>query len=191
MIIYLICMNFLRLNIVDGDSTYQVLKDEVLYYGEEGSFGSMVRLGKIKEQIDRQESSNGWREKEILNWYEYYENFLDNTGFRTSFPTVDHVTRALGSNLFYFHGRILENCRISNIIDAYIVNGAASGATHTDMFDIYRNPTGDPSIMSYYSQPLYLAVKLRNKVMPAGSKPVADIYIVNEKNLRGKQILDT
>ncbi|MFC1607716.1 sugar-binding domain-containing protein [Candidatus Latescibacterota bacterium] len=182
--------NYLRLNIADGDSTYQVLKDEVLYYGEEGSFGSMVRLGKIKEQIDRQGTSDGWREREILNWHDYYDRFLDEAGFRSSYPTVDHLTRALGSNLFYFHGRILENCRVSNIIDAYIVNGAASGATHTDMFDIYRNPTGDPAVLSYYSQSLYIAVKLRNKVMPVGDTPVADIYIVNEENLHGRQTLE-
>lgn len=182
--------NYLRLNIVDGDSTYAVLKDEVLYYGEEGSFGSMLRLGKIKEEIDRRGEYDGWREQEILDWYESYDTFLDEAGFRTSFPTVDDLTRALGSNLFYFHGRILENCRVSNIIDAYIINGAASGATHTDMFDIYRNPTGDPAILRYYCQPLYIAVKLRDKVMPTGTSPVADIYLVNELDSKGKQTLE-
>jgi beta-galactosidase len=182
--------NFLRLNILDGDPAYQVLKDEVLYYGEEGSLGSMARLGKIKEQIDTQGSAVGWREQEFLDWYDTYEDFLDEAGFRMSFPTVDHLTRALGENLFYFHGRTLENCRVSNIIDAYIVNGAASGATHTDMFDIYRNPVADPTILAYYSQPLYLAVKLRDKVMPLGMRPVADIFIVNEQNLHGRQTLE-
>ncbi|MFC1539302.1 glycoside hydrolase family 2 protein [Candidatus Latescibacterota bacterium] len=182
--------NYFRLNIVDGDTTYQVLKDEVLYYGEEGSFGSMVRLGKIKEQIDLQGSSDGWREKEFLDWYDSYDTFLEKADFRMSFPSVDHLTKALGENLFYFHARILENCRVSNIIDAYIVNGAASGATHTDMFDIYRNPVADPSIFSYFCQPLYLAVKLREKVMPVGASPVADIFIVNELNLRGRQTLE-
>ncbi|MFC1650992.1 glycoside hydrolase family 2 protein [Candidatus Latescibacterota bacterium] len=187
---YMNPQNYLRLNILDGDPTYQVLKDEVLYYGEEGSFGSMARLGKIKEQIDMQGSSDGWREKEFLDWYESYDRFLDEAGFRTSFPSVDHLTKALGENLFYFHGRTLENCRVSNIIDAYIVNGAASGATHTDMFDIYRNPVADPSILAYYSQPLYLAVKLREKVLPVGAEPVADIFIVNEQNLKGRQTLE-
>jgi hypothetical protein len=166
-----------------------VLKDEIIYYGEDGSFGSMVRLGKIKEQIDSQGSSDGWREKEFLDWYESYNTFLDEAGFRTSFPTVDHLTKALGTNLFYYHGRTLENCRISNIIDAYIINGAASAATHTDMFDIYRNPTGDPEILSYYCQPLYIAVKLREKVMPVGSTPIADIFIVNEHNFKGKHTI--
>lgn len=182
--------DYWRLNIIDGDTTYQVLKDEILYYGEEGSFGSMMRLGKIRDEIFLSGDADGWREKEHLDWYDYYERFLDEAGFRTSFPTVDHLTKALGENLFYFHGRILENCRVSNIIDAYIINGAASAATHTDMFDVYRNPTGDPSILARYARSLYIAVKLREKVMPVGHAPVADIFIVNEENLKGRHTLE-
>lgn len=182
--------NYLRLNIVDGDSTYKVLKDEIIYYGEDGSFGTMIQLGKIKKQIDLQGTSDGWREKEHLDWYKYYDSFLDEAGFRTSFPTVNHLTRALGTNLYEYHGRTLENCRISNIVDGYVINGAASDATHTDMFDVYRNPTGDPAILRYYCQPLYIAIKLRAKVMPVGTAPIADIFIVNELNLKGKQTLE-
>ncbi len=181
--------NFLRLNIVDGDSTRHVLPDEVLYYGEEGSFGNMVQLDRIRQEIVKRDEPNGWRERELLDWYGNYERFLDEADFRSAFPTVDHLTQALGENLFYFHARVLENCRVSNIIDAYIINGAASAATHTDMFDIYRNPVSDTSILRYYSQPLYIAVKLRDKVMPAGTAPVADIFIVNEENLKSRQTL--
>ncbi|MCD6309064.1 MAG: hypothetical protein J7M24_08735, partial [Candidatus Latescibacteria bacterium] len=182
--------NFIRLNIIDADSTRQVLPDEIIYYGEEGSFGSMVQLQNIKEQLDRQGSADGWREREHLDWRRYYDDFLDESGFRTSFPTVDRLTRALGENLFYFHGRILENCRVSNIIDAYVINGAASAATHTDMFDVYRNSSGDPAVLRRFMQPLYVAVKLRDKVVPVGYEPVADIFLVNELDLRGGKNLE-
>ncbi|HUT63021.1 MAG TPA: glycoside hydrolase family 2 TIM barrel-domain containing protein [Anaerolineae bacterium] len=182
--------NYMRLNREDGDSTRHIPKDEIIFYGEEGAFGTMLRLGKIKEQLDRQGTADGWREQEHIDWYNAFDAFLDEAGFRTSFPTVDHLTEALAKNMYYFHGRIIENARISNIIDAYNLNGWASAATHTDIVDAYRNPTGDPSILSYYNQPLYVAVKIRDKVLPVGVSPVADVYIVNEVNLSGKHTLE-
>jgi len=182
--------NYMRLNSVDGDSTTTVKKDEIIFYGEEGAFGTMLALGKIREQLWRQGTADGWREREHIDWYEAYERFLDESGFRSSFPTVDDLTTALGANMHYFHGRIIENCRISNIIDAYNLNGWSAAATHTDLVDVYRNPTGDPSIIAYYNQPLYVAVKIRDKVMPLGTSPVADVFIVNEVDLRGRHTLE-
>jgi len=182
--------NYMRLNIVDGDSTQHVPKDEIIFYGEEGAFGTMLRLGKIREELYMKGNTDGWREKEHIDWYNAYDSFLDESGFRSSYPTVDALTVALGKNMHYFHGRIVENARISNVIDAYNLNGWAGAATHTDIADAYRFPTGDTSILKYYNQPLYVAVKIRDKVVPAGTEPVADIYIVNELNLKGKHTLN-
>ena len=182
--------NYMRLNSVDGDSTTTVKKDEIIFYGEEGAFGTMLTLGKIRKQLWLQNSSDGWRENEIIDWYDYYERFLDESGFRSSYPTVDCLTTALGENMHYFHGRIVENARMSNVIDAYNLNGWSAAATHTDLVDAYRNPTGDPAILAYYNQPLYVAVKIRDKVMPAGTQPVADIFLVNEAGLKGKRKLE-
>ena len=181
--------NFMRLNVVDGDSTKHVPKDEIIFYGEEGAFGTMLRLGKIREEIYVKGNSDGWREGELVNWYDAYDTFLEESGFRSSYPTVDALTCALGENMHYFHGRIIENARISNVIDAYNLNGWASAATHSDIADAYRYPTSDPAILRYYNQPLYVAVKIRDKVLPSGSSPVADFYIVNEMNLKGKHTL--
>ena len=182
--------NYMRFNIEDDDSTFHVRKDEIIFYGEEGAFGTMLRLGKIKDELDARGSSDGWREKEHQDWYAAYDRFLDESGFRSAFPTVDALTLALGKNMHYFHGRIIENARISNVIDAYNLNGWGSAATHTDIADAYRNPTGDPSILKYYNQPLYVAVKIRDKVLPKGAAAIADIYIVNEKNLKGPHTLE-
>jgi len=172
-----------------GDSINPLPKDEIIFLGEEGDIGAPVRLEKIKNELVRT-GADGWREGEHLDWYESYDRFLDESGFRSSFPTVDALTLALGQNMHYFHGRILENVRISNKADAYVLNGWASGGTHTDFVDTYRNPTGDTSIFKYYTQPLYIAVKLRDKVIPSGAATVADIFIVNEKNLQGDFTLD-
>ncbi len=181
--------NYMRLNSVDGDSTTTIKKDEIIFYGEEGAFGTMLTLGKIREELWRQGSSDGWRENEHIDWYEYWDRFLDESGYRSSYPTVDDLTIALGANMHYFHGRVIENARMSNIIDAYNLNGWSAAGTHTDLVDAYRNPTGDPSIIAYYNQPLYVAVKIRDKVMPTGTRPVADLFLVNEVNLKGRRTL--
>ena len=172
-----------------GDSLYPVPEDEIIFYGEEGGFGTMMRLEKIKNELART-GADGWREREHLDWFNAYDRFLDESGLRSSFPTVDNLTMALGETMHYFHGRIIENVRISNKSDAYVINGWASAMTHTDIVDTYRNPSADPAILRYYMQPLYIAVKLRDKVLPSGSVPVADIFIVNEKNLSGKYTLE-
>lgn len=170
------------------DSLYQLNKKKVIFFGEEGAFGTMVRLQKIKEEIEKTPAS-GYREQEHLDWYNSYDRFLDETGFRKAYANVDSLTKSLGRNLHYFQGRNIENIRMGNIADAYNMNGWASESTRTDVVDAYRNPTADASIIHHYTQPLYIAVKLRNKVVPVGTAPIADLYIINEKELKGKQTL--
>jgi beta-galactosidase len=130
--------------------------------------------------------ATGFREQEHLDWFAYYDKFLDETGFRSSYPDVDSLTRSLGRNMHYFQGRNIENVRMSNIADAYNMNGWGSARTRTDVVDMYRHPTADASIIRYYTRPLYVAVKLRNKVVPSGTAPIADFYIINELDLHGR-----
>jgi beta-galactosidase len=174
---------------VPADSLNRLQKDEIIFWGEEGAFGTMVRLEKIKEELEVT-GATGFRELEHLDWFAHYDKFLDDFGFRSSYPTVDDLTLSMGRNMHYFHGRNLENVRMSNIADALNLNGWGSASTRTDIVDMYRNPTGDPAILQYYSQPLYVAVKIRDKVLPAGSIPVADFWIINEANLNGKNTLE-
>lgn len=181
---------FLRGQVIPGDSVHVYDKGELTWLGEEGAFGSMIRLQKIKEEIDRTGDS-GWRETLHLDYFKAYDRFLDESGFRNVFPTVDDLTMALGKNLHYYHGRNLENARICNVVDAYNLNAwAADAMTHTDLVDQYRNPTGDPSILAHYAQPLYVAVKVRTTVLPAGASSIADFFIVNELDLKGEGDLD-
>ena len=170
------------------DSLYRLDKSKVIFHGEEGAFSTIVRLQKIKEELDHT-GSTGFRELEHLDWFNTYDKFLDETGFRKAYPNVDSLTVSLGRNLHYFHGRNIENVRMSNIADAYNMNGWGSASTRTDVVDMYRNPTSNVSIINHYTQPLYIAVKLRNKVVPVGTAPVADFFIINEENLKGKHTL--
>lgn len=172
-----------------SDSLYRLDKKKVIFFGEEGAFGTMVRLQKIKEEIEKTGSS-GFREQEHLDWFNEYDRFLDDTGFRKAYANVDSLTKSLGRNLHYFQGRNIENIRMGNIADAYNLNGWASAATRTDVVDMYRYPTADKSIIKHYTQPLFIAVKIRNKVIPVGAEPIVDFYIINELNLKGKHTLD-
>ncbi len=175
-------------SVAPEDSLQRLDKSEIIFWGEEGQWGTMMRLQKIKEEAESY-GATGWREQELIGWYDSYERFLDESGFRSAFPTVDDLTMSMGRNLHYFHGRILENVRIGNIGDAYNLNGWAAPTTSEDIVSVYRYPSADTSILSHYAQPLYLAVKLRDKVFPTGAAPTADIYIVNEKNVHGKHTL--
>jgi beta-galactosidase len=170
------------------DSLYRLDKSEIIFWGEEGAFGTMVRLDKITKELEGT-GATGFREQEHIDWYKHYDRFLDETGYRSAYKTVDELTLSMGRNLHYFHGRNIENVRMSNIADAYNMNGWASASTRTDVVDMYRNPTADPDIIAYYTRPLYVAVKLRNKILPAGAAPVLDFFIINEKDVKGMHTL--
>jgi beta-galactosidase len=182
---------YLRGTLIEAntDSLPQLNRDELLYLGEEGEFASMVRLEKIKDELE-QTGATGWREREYLDWFGEYDRFLDRSGYRKFFPTVDKLTTALGATMLYYHGRIVENCRTGNIIDGYDVNSWAAGDDRTDFVDNYRNPVGDPSIFARYTRPLYVAVKVRDKVHQSGESATADLFLVNENDLRGKHTLE-
>lgn len=172
-----------------GDSTDVVPKDQIYFLGEEGAFGTQLNLERIKKDLDSL-GADGWMDGEYLSWYESYDSFLDKAKMRSAFPSVEDLTMKMGHNLHYFHGRLIENVRMMNIADGYVLNGWSGGQTNTDIVDTYRHPTGDPTILPYYSQPLYIAVKLRNKVVPTNTIPLADIFLINEKNLSGKHVLN-
>ena len=167
-----------------GDSTDVVPKDQIYFLGEEGAFGTQLNLEETKKDLDKL-GSDGWMDKEYRSWYESYDRFLNQSGMRKAFPTVKDLTTKMGHNLHYFHGRMIENVRMMNIADGYVLNGWSGGQTNTDIVDTYRHPTGDRTILPYYAQPLYVAVKIRRKVVPAGTVPIADIFLINEKNLQG------
>jgi beta-galactosidase len=183
---------YLRGTLVESntDSLPQLNKDEILYLGEEGDFASMVRLEKIKDELDK-EGATGWREPEYIEWFNSYNDFLDKSGYRKFFPTVDKLTLALGANLMYYHGRLVESCLTANIFDGININSWGAGTDRTDFVDNYRNPVGDPAIFAHYTQPLYVAVKIRTKVHQIGESSIADLFVVNQVDLKGPYTLET
>ena len=162
-------------------------KAEIVMWGEEGAIGTPPRVELIKNEIEKS-GKIGWDGDQYLAMYNAYSKFLEtNKPFKKAFPTVDDFTTSFGNVAMYYQGRIIENTRIGNVVDCYAVNGWESEKieNHSGIVDIYRNPKGDPKILAYYNQPLYVSVKLRNKVLELGEKTIADFFIVNEKNIKG------
>jgi beta-galactosidase len=165
-------------------------KNEIIFWGEEGAIGTPPRLQLIREEILK-EKQTGWEAEDYLKWYEAYDHFLTNQGFKKAFPNVDSLTKAMGNVAMYYQGRIIENIRISNTVDGYAINGWESMKleNHSGVVDNYRNPKGDPELIARYNQPLFVSVKLNKKVLSVGDTTTADFYLVNEKDLKGSYLL--
>jgi hypothetical protein len=162
-------------------------KNEIVYYGEEGAIGTAPRLQLIRDEILRTGRDRGWESEAYLKWFDAYDGFIKKNGFLKSFPNVDSLTRKMGNVAYYYQGRIIENARINNIIDGYAINGWESMKleNHSGVVDNYRNLKGDADLIARYNKPLYIAVKLNHKVIPVGGTVTADLFIVNEKNIKG------
>ena len=169
---------------------YSDNKAEIIYYGEEGAVGAPSPYGTLAAEINKT-GKKGWDGDDYLKLFNAYDRFLSEKGFRSAFPSVDSLTHSLASVSYYYQGRIIENVRINNTVDGYAVNGWEDEKleNHSAVVDCYRNFKADPSIISHYNQPLFVAVKLRNKVLQTGKNTIADFYLVNETSLQGNNKL--
>jgi hypothetical protein len=159
---------------------------EIVYWGEEGAISTPPRLEKIKAALEAS-PTKGWDGEIYLDWYKRFDRFLTEKNLRGAFPTVDAFTTALGDVSLYHQGRKIETLRINNAADGYAINGweAESVENHSGIVDCWRNPKGDPAILAYYNQPLYVAVKARSEFAQIPGEVVVDFYAINEKDLHG------
>jgi beta-galactosidase len=163
-------------------------KDEIIYWGEEGAIGTPPRLQLIHNEILKLEKKIGWESDNYLKWYDAYDSFLKESGFKKWFKDVDALTTAMGDVAYYYQGRIIENIRINNISDGYAVNGWESMIleNHSGIVDNYRNPKTDRTeLISNYTKPLVLSVKTNRKVVGMNDTSKVDFHIINEVNLNG------
>lgn len=166
-------------------------RSEIVYWGEEGAISSPPRLEAIKAALDAS-PVKGWDGGLYLDWYRRFDDFLTRKHLRDAFPSVDALTRSMGSVSLYHQGRKIETIRINDATDGYAVNGweAESVENHSGIVDCWRNPKGDPAILAYYNQPLYVAVKTRSQFAQIPGEVAVDFYLINEKNLRGAHTLN-
>lgn len=164
---------------------------EIVYWGEEGAISTPPRLALIKETLEKAPRL-GWDGRTYLDWYQQLDSFLTRKNLRGAFPTVDAFTTSLGAVSHYHQGRKIETIRINDATDGYAVNGweAETVENHSGIVDGFRNAKADPSIMAYYNQPLYVAVKTRSQFVQIPGAVTVDFYIINEKNVNGAHTLD-
>ena len=166
-------------------------RTEVYMRGEEGALSTPPRIQKIKDELDRT-GKNGWDGLFWKSQYKAFAQFFEEKKLSASFGTLDSLTRAMGDVSFEHQGRRIEGMRMQNIGDAYMVNGweAMPYDNHSGIVDIYRNPKGNMDVFTYYNQPVYVAVCMRNQVVRLPGVVTADFYIVNERNLKGTYTLE-
>ncbi len=164
---------------------------EIVFWGEEGAVSAPPRLALLKKDFQA-EPRLGFDGAIYLHWYNLMDDFLARKKLRDVFPDVDAFTKTLSEVSFAHQGRKIEDFRICDLNDGYTVNGweAMPFENHSSVVDIYRHPKSDPSIISYYNQPLYIAVKVRGQVNRLPAKPVVDFYVVNEVDLKGPHALE-
>jgi beta-galactosidase len=178
---------------ISPDEHYGLTKNkgEIVYWGEEGAVSTPPRLALIKKEVEAS-PTKGWDGDVYLDWYKQFDNYMTEKKLFTAFPTLDDFTKALGAVSLEHQGRKIEDIRICDLNDGYAINGweAEPYEDHSGIVDCYRNPKADPAILAYYNQPLYVAVKSRNLVLPVGGSATVDFYLINEKNLTGAQTLN-
>lgn len=164
-------------------------RKEIWMRGEEGAISTPPRL----ELIHRENAGKpGWDSRFWEEQYQAFVRYFRDNNLKPYFHSIDSLTAMMGRVQLEHQGRRIQSMRMQDIGDAYIVNGWESMPydNHSGIVDIWRNPKGDPSVLAYYNQPLYIAVMPRQQVAHVGDKVLVDFYIINEKNLNGDYTLD-
>lgn len=161
-------------------------KTEIYMRGEEGAISTPPRIAEIKKEIDRT-GRTGWDGLFWKKQYDSFDQYMQKKNLYPYFGSVDSLTRAMGDVSFDHQGRRIQGMRMQDIGDAYAINGweAMPYDNHSGVVDIYRNPKGNLSTLTYYTQPLYVAVSPRTQFARLPEKVGVDFHLVNEKNLAG------
>ena len=159
---------------------------EVVYWGEEGAVSAPPRLGLIEKSLEGA-TNLGWDGQVYRDWYTAFDGYLTSNNLRGAFPNVDDLCKTMGIVSIEHQGRKIEDTRICDANDGYAINGWESELieNHSGVVDCFRNPKADPSILAYYNQPLYVAVKPHLQIVPLGSSVPVDFYLINERDIKG------
>ena len=159
---------------------------EAVYWGEEGAVSAPPRLGLIEQEL-KGATNMGWDGQVYRDWYKAFDGYLTSNNLRGAFPQVDDLCKAMGVVSIEHQGRKIEDTRICDANDGYAINGweAELIENHSGVVDCFRFPKADPSILAYYNQPLYVAVKPRRQISTFPGAVSVDFYLINEKDLKG------
>lgn len=162
---------------------YSIYNKEIRAFSEEGAVGSPNRYDLIQKYFDMNHGiPKGWDGMEFIRRYSLMKEGLIESGMG-NYYSVSSLLDQLGNKTYYLQGRRIENFKISNANDMYATNGWENDkhSSLSGLVDIYRNiKAGDITLLTDYTKPLYIAVKLRSKVVHTKETSIADFYLVNE-----------
>lgn len=155
---------------------------EIFVWGEEGAVASPPQLELIDKYKKDNNEINGWDGADYAHWLCSYEKYIKEKNLSKYYPSITNLITSMADVMYYEHGRFLENARITDDADLYVYNGYEDmkNDNFSGAVDVYRNIKGTASLMKQYAEPLYVAVKLREKVSHVGDKCEFDLYVINE-----------
>lgn len=165
--------------------------DEIVFWGEALGSGNLDALDEIAAALAGGQPSGGYSASAHAELIASYERFIDEAGFRDTYPSAGALARSVGNRSYDFWGRVIENVRICDTVDGIAMSGWESTVldNHTGLVDAWRNLKGDPGIVSYYTRPALLAVKVRGLVCACNGNAVFDVFVVNEAAMSGRGVL--
>lgn len=160
---------------------------EIMIWGEEGPMSSPPRLTAIAQEIAKA-GQTGMDGEAYLFWKDEMERYLDKWGLRKTYPTIEDFGLMLGTPAMLNQSHRIENFRLNNLGDAYMISGFESMLRDNNcgIVDTFRNPKGDPSIIRQAANPLRLIVRVPERTFAIPADVAPDVYIVNEKDLKGE-----
>ncbi len=163
---------------------------EISIHGHGGGIGTPPQLQQLRDAI-MQSATPGWDGRAYVARCVAFENFLTDKGFRDAFATIDDLCSSLGAVAHYYQGRVIENRRIGNVADGYVINAWEDSkiGNHTGLVGVFRHPKTAPEILAGYNRPLYVAVKCHDKVVAVDEEIGVDLHLVNEADIKGELTL--
>ncbi len=138
---------------------------EIVFWGEEGANASPPRLALIEKEVDP--AALGWDGAAHRTWSAHWRRWL---AARPGFLSLDELTLRAGAVAHDYQVRALENVRLGDLADGYVINGWESELleNHSGIVDLWRHPKADPGALAAALAPRRLVVRARQSVVQAG-----------------------
>ena len=168
------------------DYTYNInLRNVLTEYGEMEGCARPDIHGLMVHQITETYKKYGGDSYDLADHEEIiagYNRFLDKWGFRKSFPTPDHVFRAVGRTCYESWQNYMENARINDALDFAAISGWESTAieNHSGIVDNLRNHKSDPHLIGDTLQPIRPCAKQRSLSIELGKPAIFDLFLFND-----------
>ncbi len=170
------------------DYTYNInLRNILTEYGEMEGCARPDIHGLMVHQITETYKKYGGDSYDLSDHEEIitgYNKFLDKWGFRKSFPTPDHVFRAVGRTCYESWQNYMENARINDELDFAAISGWESTAieNHSGIVDNLRNHKSDPHLIGDTLQPIRPCAKQRALSIELGKPATFDLFLFNDSH---------